>query len=310
MSSETTFVIHVLPREVMSWDEFLTRTPPYSIALDGAVVGKPRWDPRTTHQNFNHHEEVVRAATMSTSMQVFFAIKTGLMRRFAGHQIHVWINDTDQDTALAVWLLRNWSRFTGVQSNPRIGRLLALTDRWDITGGAFPMVIDDRVLHEINWVFGLYTTLRRTGGLIGASEAVLRDNLEGTLARIDAYYMGDRVGTEETPGEYEILYDSPRFKIVDEKSGLDARLRLFSQGSLTGYVSIVGHKGDLTVYTVGRGSPWDEFEPAAIYPILNRIEGREVWGGSDDIGGCRAGSTLTWQQVRDAIEAYYHSPAM
>jgi hypothetical protein len=289
----------------MSREESALVMPSYSIALDGAVACGPFWDRERRHQNFNHHEGVVRSATMSTAMQVYFALKTGLMRLFRGHIVHLWINDTDQDTALAVWLLLNWWRFVGVQSNPRISRLLSLNDRWDITGGAFPMALNDSVLREINWVFGLYTALRRTGGLIGATEQVLRDNIEGTLARLDRYFMGDEVGREEAIGDYEVLHESRHFKVVDEKSGLDARLRLFAQGLLSGYVSIIGRKGDLTVYTIGRSGQWDDFDPAELYPVLNRLEGSAVWGGSDDIGGCRAGSRLSWHEVRDAIDAYY-----
>lgn len=34
----------VQPRAVVSWDEFCTGTPPRSVALDGFVVGGPKWD--------------------------------------------------------------------------------------------------------------------------------------------------------------------------------------------------------------------------------------------------------------------------
>ena len=63
----------------MSWAEFLGEAPARSIALDGIVSGGPRWDEQQLKANFDHHEGVVREATMSTSMQVFFAIKGGLM---------------------------------------------------------------------------------------------------------------------------------------------------------------------------------------------------------------------------------------
>ena len=103
-----TFEIHVLPRQVMTQEQFLSETPPCSIALD---------------INFDHHDNVVREATMSTAKQVFVAIKGGLMKSFREDgraHAHIYINDTDQDTSLAVWLLMNYTLFEGTQSVPLI----------------------------------------------------------------------------------------------------------------------------------------------------------------------------------------------
>ena len=54
------FGIHFLPRVSWNWDQFLENTPEGSIALDGMVRGGPRFDMRTMHVNFDHHDGVVR----------------------------------------------------------------------------------------------------------------------------------------------------------------------------------------------------------------------------------------------------------
>lgn len=84
--------IVILPRKSMTWQEFLASTPERSIALDGVVRGGPAWDEKTLHANFDHHDGVVREATMSTAMQVLFAIKGGLMDRM-GKACRLYVND-------------------------------------------------------------------------------------------------------------------------------------------------------------------------------------------------------------------------
>lgn len=312
--------IVVRPRESITWDQFVANTPPCSIALDGMVRGGPRWDESTLHVNFDHHDGVVREATMSTAMQVYFAIKGGLMRRFGGRAT-VYINDPDQDTALACWLLRHHKQFDGVQSHPGLSRLLTLTDRWDITGGAFPMNLNDGLVNQHNWVFGPYTDLRKSGELARAGEATIRNTLEAVFRNIDALWRGE-AGEKEMDRRHEILYTSSRhgFRIIDEIGGNEARYHLFSLGLLdAGYVSIVARRPDgRIVYTIGRPSPYVDFPVPRFYPVLNAAEGLTMadgWNGSNLIGGSSRmnASGLPWERVADELEhdldAYRARPA-
>lgn len=303
------FTIHILPRVMLSWDEFVRTTPPRSIALDGVVRGGPQFDPHTCHVNFDHHDGVVREATMSTAMQVFYAIKGGLAESLMhGGRVdaHIYINDTDQDTSLAVWLLINYKKFEGTQSIPHINRLLALTDRWDITGGAFPMNLDDGLIASQTWVFQPYTDLRKSGLLAQANEAVLRSNLEAVLGRLNRFMMGQ---AEEVPLDtrHIILFDSPEFKIVDEIGGNDARYHLFSKG-MNAFISIVARRADgRFVYTVGRRSRYIPFPVSDLYADFTAADGltrENGWNGSDIVGGSsRAlGSGLSWETLRDLTQ--------
>lgn len=300
------FAVKVLPRVSMSWEEFIAQTPPRSIALDGVVRGGPKYDETTAHLNFDHHDNVVREATMSTAMQVFFAIKGGLIEVLMADgrvDATIFINDTDQDTALAVWLLLNYKKFEGVQSIPHINRLLALDDRWDITGGAFPMNLDDALVRQHTWVFKPYTDLRKSGGLAQATPEVMLDNLEAVIARLNRYLMGE--GEEvELDTRHQILFDSPRFKIVDEIGGNEARYYLFNKG-MNAFISLVARRSDdRFVYTVGRRSRYIRFPVIQLYDDFNAAEGltRETgWNGSDIIGGSSRlnGSGLSWEVLRD-----------
>jgi hypothetical protein len=297
--------IIAMPRISMSWQEFVDTTPSKSIALDGIVKGGPKFDPTTLHVNFDHHDGVVREATMSTAMQVLFAIKGGLMQSWMSMPgtVQIYINDTDQDTSLAVWLLLNYKQFEGVQGIPHINRLLAITDKLDITGGAYPMNLDDGLISQHSWVFQPYTDLRKSGMLSKSDSSALLSNLEATLSRINKYMM-NQGGQVVLDTRHLILYECPDFKIVDEIGGNDARYFLFSKG-MNAYISIVSKKenGNL-VCTVGKRSQYIPFPVSQLFDDFNDSEGltrSNGWDGSDIIGGSPRlnGTTLTWQNLRD-----------
>ena len=291
----------------MTKEQFLATTPAFSIALDGAVLDGPWFEPEIMHINYDHHDCVIREATMSTAMQVYFAIKGGLMKAFpVGVQISIHINDTDQDTAFAVWLLLNYEKFEGVQSHPSINRLLALNDRWDITGGAFPMNLRDELVMQHNWVFSPYTTLRKSGGLAQANEAVMRSNLEAVLARLDKFLMGQ---AEESPLDtrHIILHDSPHYKIVNEIGGNEARYYLFNHG-MDAFISFVALRSDgRSVVSIGRRSQYIPFPVEKFYDDYNEVEGfnrQNGWNGSTIVGGSSRmdGTGLSWEQLRDITD--------
>ncbi len=307
MHRSSPFTIRILPRESMSWADFLANTPPHSIALDGVVRGGPRDDMATGHFNFDHHDGVVREATMSTAMQVFFAIKGGLITALiANNQVEasIYINDTDQDAAFAVWLLLNHKQFEGTKSVPHMSRLLALNDRWDITGGAFPMNLDDTLVRQHAWVFQPYTELRKSGYLAQATVEMLRDNLEAVLGRLDKYLMGQG-GEIQLDTRHQILFDSPKFKIVNEIGGNAARHFLFNEG-MNAFISLVAARrtDGRYVYTVGRRSRYIPFPVDRLYGAFNEAEGLDKnngWNGSDIVGGSprSSGSRLGWEELRD-----------
>ncbi len=297
------FNVTILPRQSLTWEEFTKTAPARSIALDGVVKGGPKYDEASRHVNFDHHDNVVREATMSTAKQVFFAIKGGLMQAFGGGTCTIYVNDTDQDTCFAVWLLLNYKLFEGTATIPIINRLLDLDDKWDITGGAFPLSLSDQLVRQHTWVFDPYAQLRKSGRLASADESILRDNLDAVLARLTQYHMG-QAGERELDTRHTILVDHSRFKIVDEIGGNEARYFLFSKG-MDAYISKVADRTDgRIVYTVGRRSRYIPFPVPKLYDAFNAAEDMppgKGWNGSDIIGGSsrELGSGLSWEQLRD-----------
>ena len=290
----------------MTWAEFCVVTPERSIALDGFVKDTgPAWDEAGLRVNFDHHSGCVREATMSTAMQIFFAIKGGLMERLGG-EANVYINDPDQDTSLATWLLKHYSMFTGIQSHPVINRLLTLNDRLDITGGAFPMQLDDEVAEMHAWAFDPYTEIRVSGRLAEADESTMRSCVESVHARLDRILMGQGE-RRKLHKEHEIWHDSPYgYKIVNETGGNEARYWLYSQG-MNSFVSRVATASyGSHVYSIGRRSKYIKFPVKALMSALNKHEDfPDVWGGSDLIGGCGRAhrSKLSWQEIRDILDS-------
>ncbi len=303
------FRIHVFPRESWSWEEFLARTPPCSIALDGMVRGGPRLDEATRHVNYDHHDGVVREATMSTVMQVFMAIKVkdSIIDLFGNETIHVYINDTDQDTSHAIWFLLNHGLFEGTRNIPHVGRHLYVNDKLDITGGAFPFHLDDKLTRQHVWVFEPYTNLRKSGALAMANEAVLENSLEACLSRLDQFLVNQ--GDESRPDtRHEILFRHPRFLMAHEIGGCEARYKLFSEG-MTAFANVVAIRDDgRRVISIGRSSPHVRFPVLDYYADLNAAEGlplNEGWGGSNIVGGSSRlhGTGLSNKDICDIILA-------
>lgn len=301
------------PRKSLSWEEFLAEASGLSIALDGYVVGAPNFSEKTKHANFDHHHGVVREATMSTADQVYMAIKGGLYKCFRKDDkpfANVYINDCDQDTCLAVFILDNYHMFEGTNSNPNFNRLLALDSRLDITGGAFPMNLDEKLLAQHNWVFEPYTNMRKNGSLSSADAQAMISCIESVCARIMQYIMGNG-GEIPLDTRHEILFTSevmPTFKVVNEIGGSSARYALYSSGAMDAFLAIVAKRPDgKYVYSLGKKSVYIPFPIKDFFVSLNSKEGlseKNGWGGSDIIGGSSRefGSALEPKEVFEIIE--------
>src|SRR3954454_6787030 len=97
--------LHMRPQDVpLSWEQFCSPARPFAIALDGYLDCEPRFEPDIPCANFDHHVDVDRLATRSTTGQVLLAIRLGLFRTFRdeqGPRAAVYVNDCDEDVALA-----------------------------------------------------------------------------------------------------------------------------------------------------------------------------------------------------------------
>jgi hypothetical protein len=303
--------LHVEPRVVKKWDDFCIESPPYSIALDGYVRGMYKYDPMSKHVNFNHHEDVDRYTTRSTCSQAYIAIKQGMLEYFRSNgavQGHIFVNDPDQDTSLAVWLLQNHERISGQRNEPLINRLVMLEDMLDTSAGAYPIDPLSNSMLTLGWIFEPYTKARTTGRVSQMDPFEMRNVIEAVCERISQYAMG--CNQQIIPDvRYEQFAQGANWIMITE-IGSEARSKLFSEG----YPLIISlTERDTTTYTVvfAKRSPYDPLDLMTLAAYFNQVEhiderSSEKWGGSNTIIASprKSGTKLTPDVLRPLFIDY------
>ncbi len=300
--------LFVAPKKVVKWPEFIDNYPPFSIALDGFVFGRPQFSPNGPHGSFNHHEEVDRLGTRATCSQVLVALKQGLLDTFcinAQPLVNIFVNDPDHDTALSVWLLKNHSRITSPRREPLIHRLVRLEDLLDVTAGAYPIDPNSEVLQEISWIFEPYANARSAGKIFQMSGREMAQLISNVGDRITEYSYG-RGSKIELDTTYEQIGGGKNWKMIRE-IGSHARTAVYSDG-IRAFVSVRENEDSSFTYSIGKMSPYVNFPITDLYTFLNYAEGlvsesANSWGGSDIIGGSprMTGSKLNPKELEQII---------
>ncbi len=289
--------------KVISWQEFLNNYPPYSIALDGFVSAPPMRDPEGPRANYDHHKGVDRISTRSTSDQVYMEINLGLFQAFRkdGKPLaKLFINDCDEDTCLAVWLLKNHERVVG-HGEPNINRLVFCEDRLDCTAGSYPFK-DMETLRKMQWIFQPYQAARSEGRLNNLTPQALLAIVEAVGQRITAYSLGNAESLS-LDGSFRTIGGGPGWSFV-EKTGPNSRMHMTSSG-----INAYAMKISEGRYSIGRVSEWIPFPLEKIFELLNLaeppglIDANNHWGGSNTIGGSprRTGSKLSDKQIEAIV---------
>lgn len=304
-------VLHVCPRKEISWEDFQKLAPPNSIALDGIVRGKPQFDFERVLANFNHHQDVDRLATRSTSGQVLVALKQGLMDAFRVNgvpQLNIFINDPDPDSSLAVWLLVNHERFTGTKGEPLINRLTWAEDLIDTAAGAYPFDPKGTLMRELAWIFEPYEQARMSGRVREMDGSEMANVIESVGARVNRYSMGQG-DQRQLDTNFERIGGGEGWQMVRE-IGYYARTGLF-HSEAKAFVSFLGEKNGRYHYSVGKMSPYIPFPILELYKALNFAESLDMnsgicWNGGDTVGGSPrgAGSSLPPREVERIINEF------
>jgi len=297
--------VFIEPGKVVSWGQFRTNYPKYSIALDGFVNEPTARDSEGPYANFDHHSHVDRLSTLSTAAQVHMEINLDLFKTFQKDKkpkANLYINDCDEDTALAVWLLQNHERVIH-HADPLINKLVYCNDKLDCTAGSYPFG-DIKQLRVMAWVFEPYQKARSDGALHKATAGTMRTILEATLARITQYSLGN---SEELhlEGSYEVIGGGATWAMVTESS-TTARMFMFHKG-IDSFVSVLGNGR----YVLGKKSMWTKFPILKLYEALNSAEKPGIitptnrWGGSNTIGGSprETGSSLTPKEIETVVSS-------
>jgi hypothetical protein len=288
------------------WKDFLDTE--YGIALDGYVYGKPWFNPKAPSANFNHHEEVDRLSTRATCSQVLIAVRQKLLDRFRKNgeiELNVYVNDCDQDVCLSWFILKNsWMCENTI--NPALNRLVHIEDMMDTCAGSYPFNKDLPIIEKVSWVFEPYTKFRLSGGLDKKNASDYRSVIEDVENRI-MQHITNGGGVAKLDTRYEVMQSNDRWALIKEH-GKDARTVLSGDG-IKAFVSVRERPDKNWTYSVGKMSPFVDFDIQGILAALNSAEGNAVdmWGGSDTIGGSPryAGSKLSPAQVADVINNYF-----
>ncbi|MCG2713120.1 MAG: hypothetical protein L6416_12470 [Candidatus Omnitrophica bacterium] len=287
-----------------SWKKFCKMTPHFSIALDGYVNAGPCFNPEGPWINFNHHEQVDRMATRSTCAQVLIAIRQGLFDLFLNNNephANVYVNDCDEDVCLSWFLLKNYLLVENACPE-LITRLVTMEDLMDATAGAYPMPIELSDLKELSWIFEPYRKFRINGGLDRKNRDEFLKIINEVTTRIGKYIGGEG---ESVPLDihYKKIGGGENWTMFEE-NGSHACTGAYADG-IRAYVSVRKAAPDRWVYTIGKMSPYVNFDISKIIRALNKAEGnkKDKWGGANTIGGSPrvAGSKLSPQEVEKIV---------
>jgi hypothetical protein len=300
--------LHVLSERFPSWESFSRNAPPYSIAIEAMDDGPGH---TRTHVNFDHHEGVVREATMSAAMQAYIAVRQGrLMHTWLKRQrpINVYVWNADQDVCLTAFVLEHHDLLERSQGSPQLRWIVQYNNKIDVCGGIYPVRLDELVENHFTWVFEPYREQRKRGRIAG-DELLVTDTIEKVCGRLLDLLQGN-AGISPITVFPEILYRSPfDYVIADEKGDPNSRLVMAAWGH-TNIISLVctRQSGRFT-YTVVRGSPYDDgaFDVGNLIAAFQEAEdhpGKAIWGGSNTAAGSDSvlGSSLHWTQIRDIAD--------
>jgi hypothetical protein len=300
--------LHVPPKRFQSWDQFIRETPEYSIGLE---VMDDTPGHREHHVHFDHHEGVIREATMSAALQAYIAVRQGrLMEKWLVKQkpVNVYTWNADQDVCLAAFVLEYHELLERAEGAPVLRWIVQYNNKIDVCGGLYPFNLDELVKNHFTWVFEPYRKQRMMGKVVGDEELVKRTIREVCDRMIDL--IEGRAGIAPIDVEPEILYRSPYgFVIADEKGDPAARLVLAAEG-YTNLISLICTRPNgRRTYSVIRGSAYDDesFPVPKLIEAFQYAEDRQdirIWGGSNLAAGSDSelGSSLPWTKLRDIAE--------
>ncbi len=184
-------------------------------------------------------------------------------------QANIYVNDPDQDSALAAWMLLNWPRIVKNKNEPAISALIAIQDKLDTTAGLYPMDLQSQKIQQLNRVFAPYTDARQTGILKDMSAQTMHDLIMTMGERIEKYTQGN---AEEIPSDtrYAVLGGGHERLLIQE-FGNNSRNQL-ALDRVDTFVSFLYEGDGKFYYSIGKRSPFIQFPLEQLYTYLNDLE--------------------------------------
>lgn len=262
----------------LSWEAFVNGHPPFSIALDGFVVGPPRFalTPRGPFRSFDHHEFVDRSCTLATCEQVRRAILLGLFEAFQRDGVpyaEIHINDYDEDVCMATWLLQNPHR----ASEPLVRTLCQIEDLLDASSGMMPLPHNTEMLRKARWVFAPCWQAKQ-GSQLSPLEVIYEVH-----QRINAFTIGKAKEDRALNGGFTKISTDPSGWIAYFAHGPMAKAALVAAGFSAG-IEVSRPEAPIRKYVLWRRSEYiTSFPVGELLRSLAEVE--PGWGGSSIIGG-------------------------
>jgi hypothetical protein len=288
----------------IGWSRFRRTHPYYSIALDGYVRGRSKYDPDGPWLTLDHHEDVDRLSARATCSQMLLCLRQGLLEAFRdsrGPYARVFANDCDEDVCVSWYLLANPTAAC-LPSHRRLERLVRAADWLDTTAGGLVHPLDETLMREMSWIFAPYRQARLQGALDRFDVGDYRRVIDAVTRRIGEH-VAERGGANVLDTRFERLGGSESWALVRE-IGASARSGMVAAG-IRAYVSVRPRADGAWSYTVARVSPFVPFDVQHIFARLNEAEppGQGRWGGSSLVGGSPRlkGSTLTPREVERIV---------
>lgn len=287
----------MLPNQVpLTWTEFVKWAPPYSMALDGFVAGKPRFMKRGPYRNLNHHEDVAALETRATCAQALMLIRAGLVEEVFSlrgtPRVTLFVNDCDEDVCTADFLFHNLPLVRSTM-NPLLNRLVYMEDMLDTTAGAYPFPTDLPSLRELMWVFEPYHRFRASGQLDQRDASAFEGVVVEVGHRIKAHILG-KGGQIDIDPRYEVIGGGKGWRMI-KTVGIHGATGAFADG-LRAFVTMRERPDGRFVYSLRRTADFIDALPIPrIVRIANQVEkcstdrwgGRTTASGSPRVGGSR-----------------------
>ena len=145
--------LEVPPARFENWEHFVREAPEYSIGLE---VMDDTPGHRGHHVHFDHHEGVIREATMSAAMQAYIAVRQGrLMEKWLQRRrpVPVYVWNADQDVCLAAFVLEYHELLERAEVKPLLRWIVQYNNKIDVCGGIYPVNLTELVDNHFTWVF-------------------------------------------------------------------------------------------------------------------------------------------------------------
>lgn len=300
------------------------KSPSGTIFLDGVAQCEPFMDHERQVYNLDHHEGCVRAFTLSTCEQALVMYMKGLDLR--NREWHIFANEPDLDTLLAIWILLNHTRIGRQDANQR--RLLFALVRYegviDALGlelkelSALPETLMRKMQRVVDHLRVNELEIKKEGDWNATN---YMDYTAAALNKIDQifYKPSDFI-------DYQGMEELARIDLSDQRIAVavEADMGIYEiephlnklYGDRLGVVFL--KKGPNT-YTVRQTDLFMPITLDAIYERLNfvdaAVKGRtrsNKWGGANDIGGSprETGTYLTPAQIVHACGEAVAKPGL